>query len=133
MIPASGSLGKQHLAFGRLPSKTFALHPNQETLVGHVQELEAVRQAIYVILNVERYAYLIHSWNIGVELADLMGRPVSFCLPEIKRRIAEALLQDDRITEVGGFAFAPTKGKVHVTFLVSTIFGRIQAEKEVAI
>jgi hypothetical protein len=85
--------------------------------------LEAVRQAIFLILNTERYQTPIYSWNYGVELADLFGQPASFVKPELERRIRDALSQDDRITGVDGFSFE-SKGKtVHCAFTVHTIFG----------
>lgn len=133
MIPATNDDLKQDFEFTQLPSNTFKLHTSTETIAGYVDGLEAVKQAIYIILNVERYEYLIHSWDIGVELADLIGQPVSFCLPEIKRRITEGLLQDDRITAVDNFNFDVNKGKVHATFEVSTIFGTIKTETVVNI
>ena len=74
------------------PGKTFCLDGP-----GMIDGKEAVRQAIYLILNTERYAWLIHSWNYGVELHSLIGQDPDFCIPEIERCVREALLQDDRI------------------------------------
>lgn len=133
MIPVTNDDLQQDFEIAVIPSRTFKLHPTTEIVAGYVDELEAVKQAIYLILNIERFEYLIHSWDIGVELADLIGRPISFCLPEIKRRITEALVQDDRITVVENFEFDVNKGKVHATFTVSTIFGTIEAERMVEI
>lgn len=133
MIPATNDDLQQDFEMAVLPSRTFKLHPSAEIIAGYVNDLEAVKQAIYLILNIERFEYLIHSWDIGVELADLIGKPISFCLPEIKRRITEALLQDDRITAVENFEFDVNKGKVHTTFTVTTMFGTIETEKVVEI
>ena len=86
--------------------------------------MEAIKQTIFKILNTERYKYIIYSWNYGIELEDLFGQPVLFVCPEIERRVKEALLQDDRITEVDSFDFDISKrGVVSVTFTVHTIFG----------
>lgn len=98
---------------------------------GMVDELESLRQAIYLILSTERYAYLIYSWNYGVELVELIGQPKEYALPEIKRCITEALLQDDRITAVDGFEFETGKKTVHVTFTVHSIFGDLEVETDV--
>lgn len=63
---------------------------------------------------------------------DLYGEPVSFVYPELERRITEALTWDERIQSVDGFEFNSTeKGSVCVSFAVHTIYGDIQAEKEV--
>lgn len=133
MIPAGNDELKQDFSFATLPSNTFKIHPTEEVIAGNVDQLEAVKQAVYLILSVERYQHLIYSWDYGAELADLMGQPVSFCLSEIKRKISEALLQDDRITAVDHFAFEVQKGRVHTTFRVTTIFGTIETEKAVMI
>ena len=92
---------------------------------GYCDELEAVRQAIYKILNTERYQYLIYSWNYGIELADLFGQPIPYVYAEIQRRITEALLQDDRITDVYDFDFSNNSDDVLCKFSVKTRFGEI--------
>ena len=86
-----------------------------------------------MILNIERYEHLIYSWDYGIELIDLFGQPIPFVLPELKRRITEALTQDSRIQSVDAFSFETNKGKVHASFTVNTIFGDIEAEKVVTI
>lgn len=110
------------------PSLTYALDIEHGRIRGRVDGVGAVRQAIYLILNTERYAHLIHSWNYGVELKELIGQPKEYALPEIKRCITEALLQDDRITAVDGFSFENGKKAVHVTFTAHTIFGDLETE-----
>ncbi len=113
------------------PSLTYALDIEHGRIRGRVDGKEAVRQAIYLTLHTERFAYLIHSWNYGVELRELIGRPMDFALPEIKRCITEALLQDDRITAVDGFQFTSGKKSVHVAFAAHTIFGDMEVETDV--
>lgn len=36
--------------------------------------MEAVKQAVYKILQTERYKYVIYDWNYGVELEDLLEK-----------------------------------------------------------
>jgi phage baseplate assembly protein W len=119
--------------FQEQSSRTFKLNINQNSIGGFVDELEAMKQVIYLILNIERYEHIIYSWNYGIELVDLIGQPISFVIPELKRRITEALMQDSRITNVSNFVFQTSRNKVHATFTVSTIFGEIQAERGVNI
>ncbi len=115
-------------------SKTWKLHPDCGQVRGVADGREAVRQAVYCILNTERYESLIYSWEYGVELEDLFGEPISYVLPELKRRITEALTQDDRIAGVRDFTFDIRKrGGVRAAFTVETVFGEISGEKEVAI
>jgi phage baseplate assembly protein W len=98
---------------------------------GFVDGLQAMKQVIHKILNTERYDFLIYSWNYGVELTDLIGEQPSFAYPEIKRRIIEALIQDERITGVDEFTFTSTRDAVNVKFTVHTIEGDIDIEKAV--
>ena len=103
-----------------------------DVINGFCDELEAMKQVVFKILNTERYQYIIYSWNYGIELLDLYGEPVTYVCPELERRITEALVQDDRIESVDSFVFdVLEKRTVKVTFTVHTIFGGIEAEKVV--
>ena len=74
----------------------------------------------------------MYSWNYGIELLDLFGEPVTYVCPELERRITEALLVDTRIRSVTDFEHdLSTKGVVHTSFTVHTIYGDVKAEKEV--
>ena len=115
------------------PSLTFKLNWDKNRISGTVDELEAVKQAAYLILNIERYQYLIYDWSYGVELQDLIGQEKSFVLPELERRIAEALMQDTRITAVNNFSFETKRKSVTAFFVIETIYGNLEAEKEVRI
>lgn len=131
MIPVLNDDLRNDFKYAELPTLTYKLNLDTNTIAGTVDGLEAMKQAIYIILNTERYEHVIHSWEYGVELQDLFGQPIPFVLSEIKRRISEALTQDSRITDVDAFSFGTKKGKVHATFTVHTIFGDVEAEKVV--
>lgn len=133
MIPQVQDDIRQNFTIATMPSRTFKLNYNSLTIIGTIDQIKAVEQAVFLILNTERYQWLIHSWNYGVELHDLIGKDVDFCIPEIERRVREALLQDDRITAVENFEFDVKKKKVLTTFTVVSIFGSINTEMEVEI
>lgn len=132
MIPDIAILNTQ-LEEVEIPSNTHAIVYDKNRVSGYVDEIAAVRQAIYLILNTERYAYPIYSFDYGVEFCDLIGMDSQLAVPEIKRRVSEALLQDDRIVSVGDWDFNINKKKVFVTFVVKTIFGNLESEIEVNI
>ena len=113
------------------PSKTYKLDFEKNRISGSIDGLEAVRQAIFKVINTERYEYVIYSWNYGIELQDLFGQPKELVYPELKRRFTEALLQDDRITDVENFSFSEQKGNITVSFTAKTIFGDVDAERTV--
>lgn len=111
------------------PSKTFQII--NDKIVGTCDKLEALKQSIDLILSIERYKYPIYSWNYGIELNDLYGEHVSYVIPELERRIREALLQDDRITAVDNFKFETNKNIISTQFIVHSIYGDISGEKEI--
>ena len=69
------------------PDNTHKLNIEKNRVTGMTDERDALLQAIYLILNVERYAFPIYTWNYGTELADLIGQPRDYAMSEIKRRI----------------------------------------------
>lgn len=133
MIPNTGDDLRQDFVFANLPSRTMKMDFEWQTVNGTIDQIQAVEQAVHLILNTERYQWLIFSWNYGVELKDLIGKDPEYCIPEIERRIREALLQDDRITAVENFQFELNKRQVLTTFTVISIFGALNVEKAVEI
>lgn len=132
MIPSTSGFLTTDFELERQPSKTYKMNLEGNTTRGYTDGLEAMKQVVFKILNTERYAYVMYSWNYGIETMDLYGEPVSWVCPELQRRITEALVCDDRIESVTDFDFdLSKKGVVHVYFVVHTIFGDMQAERTV--
>ena len=59
------------------PNRTYRLVLDSMRVTGQTDGREAIKQAIFKILSTERYQHEIYSWNYGVELADLWGRPTT--------------------------------------------------------
>ena len=133
MIPQTGDNLRQDFVFTTIPSRTLKMDHDYKTISGTIDQIQAVEQAVFLILTTERYQWLIFSWNYGVELQNLIGKDPEYCIPEIERRIREALLQDDRITAVENFEFTLNKRKVLTTFTVISIYGGITTTLEVDI
>ena len=134
MTPQGGTALKRIAGLQKQPGKNYRMLIESNRVLGTCDGKEAMKQVIYKILMTERYRYVIYSWNYGIELEDLFGMPVSFVCPELERRITEALVQDDRITEVKNFSFDTSrKGIVSTMFTAVTDVGEISAEKEVEI
>nr|DAD79096.1 MAG TPA: Protein of unknown function (DUF2634) [Siphoviridae sp. ctsDY37]DAF96004.1 MAG TPA: Protein of unknown function (DUF2634) [Siphoviridae sp. cteLB10] len=132
MIPSMNSILTTEIEVETEGTKNYQMHFTEKFINGFVDELKAMHQVIYKILNTERYQYIIYSWNYGIETLDLFGEPISYVCPEIERRIIEALTQDDRIESVDNFEFDYSeKGKLHVTFSVHTIYGDLEEERVV--
>ena len=134
MIPSTNTILSTDIEIEQQPSLNYKMQMVKDVVVGQVDKLEAMKQVVFKILNTERYDYIIYSWNYGIELKDLFGMPVDYVCAELTDRITEALVQDDRIDSVTDFDFSfPKKGEILVTFTVHTIFGDIEAERQVTI
>lgn len=132
MIPSTNTILSTELETVSQPSKTYKMNIQNNTINGFCDELEAMKQTIYKILNTERYQHIIYSWNYGFEFLDLIGEPVTYVCPELQRRIEEALIQDDRILSVSDFEFdVSEKRTVKVKFTVHTVYGDVENEKVV--
>ena len=64
------------------PSYTYAI--NEDRISGYIDGKEAIKQAIYLIINTERFEYIIYSWDYGIELQDLIGESISYVKSEVK-------------------------------------------------
>lgn len=133
MIPTNRDDLKAGIIFATQPSKTFRLDIPNELLAGKTDGLEAVKQAVYLALNVDRYNYEIYSWNYGVELSDLFGMPTNYVCAVLPGRIRDALLQDDRIEAVDGFTFERHRGTIEAIFTVHTKYGDFEKKKEISV
>lgn len=133
MIPGNKFLLTE-IEFEKQPSRTYKMSIDNLIINGFCDGLEAVKQAIYKILNTERYEYSIYSWNYGIELKGLYGESLDYAYAELERRITEALMWDKRILSVVDFEFELLiKNAINVTFVVNTIYGNVKAEKEVIV
>ena len=130
MIPEySGNLD---FSYSVKPSKTYCIDFKAGKISGFIDGIEALKQAIYKIINTERFEYIIYSDNYGAELKNLFGKPKHFVYAELERCISEALLCDDRIENVYDFSFWGSRGSVNVRFSADTIFGKTEFESVVS-
>lgn len=134
MIPAVNEVLSKEITLISYPSKTYKMEMANKTITGYTDGAESMTQAIYKILNTERYAYIAYSWNYGLYTADLFGMDFEYVCAELERRIEEALLADDRVLSVEDFSFEQQdKRKILCQFTANTSFGTIAAEKVVEI
>lgn len=112
-----------------IPTKTYKWFG--EKIQGKVDGIEAIKQAILKMLNTERYQNLIYSANYGIETVDLIGMPTKRVCMELKSRVMDCLLQDDRILDVVNFEHNINKTSVLLKFTVKTHYGEVKTQKEV--
>lgn len=121
MIPIANQLKEVDVI--SIPSKDYRMEIAGNHVTGNCEDLEELRQTIFCILSTERYRYPVYSWNYGIELEDLYGKPMDYVMSELQRRITEALTQDDRIEAVDNFEFETAGKRIHAVFIVHSIFG----------
>ena len=132
MIPKT-SLTVNNIRTVTIPTNTYRIIIDKDRVSGETDGIEAMKQAVYLILSTERYAYPVYSWNYGVELKDLFGQPTTYVEAVLEYRIRDALMADERITDVRNFEFSSQKNTVSATFEVVTNQGNVQSTVEVTI
>lgn len=114
------------------PSKTWIIDRNTMQVACMDDGLEAVRQAVEIALDVERFRWTIYSANFGSELDELIGQDEALITAEIPRLVEGALSQDDRIIQVEDYVFTRTgPDSMHVSFTVRTVYGDLIEEMQI--
>ena len=106
MIPQFDNAVRGRVIFRPYPSFTYAVSGDQ--IIGNTDGIPAIEQSVFHILSTERYAYAIYDGNYGIELAQYTGRPFTYLQATIEDTLKDALLQDDRITDVRVISAAQT-------------------------
>lgn len=113
-----------------IPSKTYKM--NLERIAGFVDEKEAVKQAIFHILMVERYSCAIYDSNYGVEFEQYIGQNIDFLRATIEQTLREALTYDKRILDVLVTNIEQLSiDTVKIDFIATCVFGDLQMEVEI--
>lgn len=122
MIPQIGNEIPNNVIRYRIPSKTYRF--SNDTVYGYIDGVDSVKQAICCILSVERYSNPIYGDNYGVELEQYLGKDINYINATIQNVLYDALIQDDRITDVKVKSVnAIDIDYCEVKFDVFTIFG----------
>ena len=134
-LPAAADYNVYEAQAVDYPSETFLIDKEYGRIEKTGGGIEAVKQAIEIILQVERYHYQIYSSNFGHELNRLIGKPPEYVMSMIKRRVKEAFSGDRRILSVDNFIFEEDSDLAGTTvkcaFDIKTVFGMVSAEVEV--
>lgn len=113
----------------QIPSKTYRLNTDLDMIIGYVDKLDAIKQAIYHILSIERYAYLIYDDNYGVEFNQYIGKNFDYLESTIEGTLKDALTYDLRILDVQVTNIEQIDSdSAYIQFTVKTIYGDIKME-----
>lgn len=128
MIPTGGA-GNVQLQQAQQPSKTYFIDLENKRIVGNADGLEAVKQAVYKVMQTERFEHLVYGPDYGGEFSSLVGKNSTYVRADAGRRIQEALLQDDRITAVEDMKISINGDAALVEFTVISKYGQFRREE----
>lgn len=132
MIPQGSALSPEETAeIEQQTSRTYRIDLAAGRVAGMVDGLDAIKQAAFKALSTERFQQLIYSSDYGSELSGLAGGNQAFVQSELRRRIREALLADDRIVSVDDMRFRFDGDSVLVEFVVVSRYGQFSMTREV--
>lgn len=117
--------------FQAQPSLSWYIDKTTNRITGTVDGLAAVKQAVEIILNVERYQWQIYQPYSGMEWAGLLGQDPGYVGSELQRRLIDALTVDDRVTGISNYDYTISGNTLTAAFTVNTVYGSIQETQEV--
>ena len=130
-LPQSAGDLTNGVEFVQQPSQTW--YVNQETgrIQGEITGIEAVAQAVDIILNVERFRWQIYKPYSGVQWDGLLGQDPGYVASELQRRITAALAMGGRIRGISDFSYTASGNVLSASFTVNTVYGDTQTTVEV--
>lgn len=115
-----------------LPSLTYRLDLESGRIVGFVDKLEAVNQAVKKAIITPRFKCLIYNNQYGSEVEEaIISKDASqeYINTVIEGFIKDALRTDTRILSIYDFYVEFKEDKAYVFFRVDTIFGETQIKE----
>lgn len=114
------------------PSLTYGLDLTAGRIVGKVDGLAAVEQAILKALITPRFHCLVYDNQYGSEVIDAIianDATPEYIVAAAEGFVRDCLKPDTRILEIRDFSLEFEGDGVHIRFRVETIFGEIEIEK----
>lgn len=117
--------------FQNQPSLSWYINKDTNRIEGTVDGQAAVRQAVEIILNVERFRWQIYRPYSGMEWDGLIGQDPGYVGAELQRRVIDALTVDDRVTGISNYDYTVDGSSLSAVFTVNTVYGSIAESLEV--
>lgn len=117
--------------FQNQPSLSWYINKETNRIEGTVDGQAAVRQAVEIILNVERFRWQIYRPYSGMEWDGLIGQDPGYVGAELQRRVIDALTVDDRVTGIYDYDYTVDGASLSAVFTVNTVYGSIAESLEV--
>ena len=135
VLPDSGSVSllPDGMQIVQQPSLTWGIDKDTNRIQGEIDGYQAVKQAVEIILNVERFRWQIYLPSSGMQWDGLIGQDPGYVVAELQRRLWDALRMDDRILGLEDFRYQMTGDTLTVSFTVKSVFGSLNKAMEVMI
>lgn len=114
------------------PSLTYRLDLDNGRIVGKVDGLEAVNQAIRKAIITPRFKCLIYDRQYGSEIEEAIitkDATRDYILAATEGFVRDALLPDTRILSVYDFSISLEEDRACVSFRADTIYGETEIEE----
>lgn len=96
----------EDLALNIRTSKTWKLDTKKKRVTNEmIDEIEAVKQAVFIHLNVENKNSYIHTNGFGVQFQQLYGKNIDLVIAKLPDIVKDALAWDERVLDVSDFEF----------------------------
>ena len=113
------------------PSKTYRLDLDAGRIVGTVDGVAAVEQAIRKAIITPRFRCLIYDSDYGSEIKDailLKSANASLAAALVPKLVQEALSPDPRVVRAYDFVTDPQPDHLNIAFRADTVFGETDIE-----
>ena len=121
------------MVFQDQPTLTWIADPVTRRVRGRGDGWEAIRQAVEIIVNVERFKWQIYTPNFGTDYGGLLGTDPGYAASELRRRLEDAFLPDNRILGIKDYAYTFRDVSLTVTFTALTVVGDVPGSMEAAL
>lgn len=114
------------------PSKTYKLDLDSGRIVGMIDGLAAVNQAIRKAIITPRFKCLIYNNQYGSEIEDaIIAQNASreYIVAAVEGFVRDALSPDTRVLSVYDFEFEFVDDEAYITFKADTIFGSTEIKE----
>ena len=114
----------------RQPSRTWYINKETNQIEGETDGLAAVRQAVEIILNCERFRWQIYQPYSGVEW-DIIGLDPGYAATMLLRRVTDAIMVDDRVRGITDYQYRVEGNMLTASMTIETVYGETQTRVEV--
>ncbi|MCD8208771.1 MAG: DUF2634 domain-containing protein [Bacteroidales bacterium] len=115
-----------------LPSKTYKLDLDAGRIVGYVEGLEAVQQAIRKAIITPRFKCLIYDNQYGSEVEDAVianDATRAYTIAAVEGFVKDAMKPDGRVLDMYDFGFEFKGDDLYISLTADTIYGQVRVEE----